>query len=139
MMSRFETLLEELGAVFELKLHTDRKGACSIQVRPNLVVQLQPDPSQEALWIFTLVAETPAGKFREEIFKEALKANGLAGPRPGVFGYLQNTNQLTLSQKYPFDILNGERLSGLLGAFLELAEKWQEAIQQGRTSPPGAA
>lgn len=139
MMSLFEILLEELGKVFELKLHTDRKGACSIQVRPNLVVQLQPDPSQEGLWIFALLAEIPPGKFREEVLKEALKANGLATLRPGVFGYVQNTNQLALSQKYPFEILDGERLCGLLGAFLDLAEKWQDALQQGRAAPFGGS
>lgn len=135
MITQFEELLHQLGAVFELKLHVDRQNACSIQIHPRLIIQLQLDPSQEHLWIFTKVAETPPGKFRENILKEALKANALPDPRPGIFGYIHSLNLLAQFQKYPLSILNGERLGGIIGAFLELAETWQEAITSGQSAP----
>lgn len=135
MIGRFEELLHQLSAVFDLKLHVDREHACSIQVHPHLILQLQLDASQENLWIFAEIAETPPGKFRENILKEALKANALPDPMPGVFGYILSTNQLAQFQKYPLSILNGERLGQLIGAFLEMAEVWQKAIVGGQSAP----
>lgn len=135
MISRFEEILDQLGHVFELKLHVDRQNACSIQITPRLIIQLQLDISQEHLWIFTKIAETPPGKFRENILKETLKANALPDPRAGIFGYILPTNQLAQFQKYPLQILNGEILGGIIGAFLEMAEIWQEAILSGQSAP----
>ncbi len=135
MIGQFEELLHELGSVFHLDLHVDRKNACSIQIHPRLIIQLQLDASQEHLWIFTKIAETPPGKFRENILKETLKANALPDPRPGFFGYIHSLNQLAQFQKYPLKILNGERLGGIIGAFLEMAESWQEAILSGQSAP----
>lgn len=135
MISRFEEILDQLGHVFELKLHVDRKNACSIQIHPHLIIQLQLDMSQEHLWLFTKVAETPPGKFRENILKETLKANALPDPRSAIFGYILSSNELAAFQKYPLGILNGEILSGLIGAFLETSSKWQEAILSGQSAP----
>lgn len=138
MISQFEELLRELGNVFHLELHVDRQHACSIQIKPELIIQLQLDSSQENLWIFAKIAETPPGRFRENILKEAMKANALPDPRPGLFGFILAANQLAQFQKYPLNILNGERLSGLMGAFLEQAESWQSAIQNGQSAPATA-
>lgn len=135
MISRFEEILDQLGHVFELKLHVDRKNACSIQIHPHLIIQLQLDMSQEHLWLFIKVAETPPGTFRENILKEALKANALPDPRALIFGYILATNELAGFQKYPLAILNGEILSGMIGAFLEMSAKWQEAILSGQSAP----
>lgn len=135
MIGRFEELLHQLGSIFELELHVDRQNACSIQIHPRLILQLQLDTSQDNLWIFTKLAETPPGKFRENILKESLKANALPDPRPGILGFILSTNHLAQFQKYPLHILNGERLSGIIGAFVEMAETWQEAILSGQSAP----
>ncbi|MBU6382850.1 MAG: CesT family type III secretion system chaperone [Verrucomicrobia bacterium] len=135
MIGRFEELLHELGSIFHLQLHIDREHACSIQVHPHLILQLQLDTSQENLWIFAEIAETPPGKFRENILKEALKANALPDPMPGIFGYILATNRLAQFQKYPLHILTAERLSQIIGAFLEMAEVWQKAIMTGQSAP----
>lgn len=135
MIGRFEELLHELSPIFELELRVDRQNACSIQIHPHLIIQLQLDTSQENLWIFTKIAETPPGKFRENILKEALKANALPDPRPGILGFVFSANQLAQFQRYPLHILNGERLSGIIGAFLEMSQAWQEAIKSGQSAP----
>lgn len=136
MTNQFEELLHELGKIFHLELHIDRSHACSIQMGDGLTVQLQPDMSQENLWIFSKLVEIPPGKFRENIFRETLKANALSDPRIAIFGYLANTNHLALFQKYPFAILNGERLAGLIGSFVEMAETWIKALASGQAAPP---
>lgn len=135
MITPFEELLHDLNRVFELNLHVDKHNACSIQIHPQLTIQLQLDLSQENLWVFAKLIEVPPGKFRENVFREALKANALPDPRIGVLCYLGLKNELALYQKYPLTILNGEKLSGFLGAFLEMADSWREAIFNGQPAP----
>lgn len=138
MIDAFEELLEGLGKAFHLSLTTDRNHACSIQIEDHLTIQLELDNSQENLFFFTKLIEIPPGKFRENVFRETLKANSLPDPRVGIFGYLAATNQIILYQRYPLKILNGERLAGLFGAFLEFGDIWRKAIASGQASPsPG--
>ena len=135
MTDRFEELLHQLGQVFQMTLHPDKLHACSLSIPPHPVILLQLDEAQESLFLFCKVIEIPPGKFRENILNEALKANGLPDPRPGVFGYIAMNNTLTLHQKYPLFLLNGERLAGFVGMILEMASAWKNAIEQGKHSP----
>ena len=137
MIGRFEEILQQLGKVFHLSLYVDRVNACSIRIHDTLTIQLQLDMSQENLWIFSKLIEVPPGKFRENVLREALRANGMPDPRVGILGYVAVSNQLALFQKYPLDVLNGELLAGFIGAFLEMAESWQQAIRNGQPAPPG--
>ncbi len=132
----FEELLQALSKVFHLPLHIDRANACSIRLHGDLVIQLQPDMTQEYLWIFAKLIEIPPGKFRENVLKEALKANALPDPRAALFAYMSAANHLVLFQKYPFKILTGERLAGLIGSLLETADQWKKAIASGQSAPP---
>jgi hypothetical protein len=138
MIDRFEELLHSLGQIFHLGLHIDREHACSLRVRGDFIIQLQLDLSQENLWIFSKLIEVTPGRFRENVFQETLKANALADPRPGILGYIADTNHLALFQKYPLNLLNGERLAGLIGAFLEMGDAWRKAIAAGNPSPPSS-
>jgi len=138
MIGRFEELLHALGKVFHLELHVDRFSACSIQVHDDLIIQLQLDASQENLWIFSKLIELPPGKFRENVLAETLKANGLPDPVAATFGYITASASLAMFQQYPLNILNGDRLAGILGSFLDMASQWRAAIAAGQTAPsPG--
>jgi len=139
MTDRFEELLSELGGVFGLKLKADKHHFCTLQVKDGLSVQLQSDAAFEKLLLISKVAELPAGKFREQVLEASLKANGLKDPRAGVFAYLAQQNQLVFFQRYPFDILNGERLAALLGPFLDEVEAWKKALTAGHSCPPNMA
>ncbi|MES2274272.1 MAG: CesT family type III secretion system chaperone [Chlamydiota bacterium] len=138
MTNVFEALLHDLGRIFNLSLHVDKYNACSIRIHENLIVQIQLDISQEHLFFFSKLVEIPPGKFRENVLQEALKANGLADPRIGIFGYMAALNFLSLYQRYPLQVLNGDRLAGLLGAFLEYGESWRKAIANGQPAPPSS-
>jgi hypothetical protein len=135
MTTPFETLLHDLGKVFHLALHTDRSNACTLQIHRELKIQLELDPTQEQLWIFCKLIEVPPGKFREEVLKEALKANDRPDPRSAIFGYIRASNHLALFQKYPLQILDGKNLSELIGTFAAIAENWRIAILRGRSAP----
>ena len=135
MMTPFEEILEKLGKILSLSLKPDHNRACAIQIKKNITIQLQSDPSEEKLLIGCKIIDLPPGKFRENVLKEVLKANGLPDPRIGTFAYIEQLNQLFLFQYYPFEILSGERLSSLLGPFIQMAESWKEAIASGKASP----
>lgn len=134
MTDRFSELLSELGRIFSLTLSPDKYNACSIEVAP-LTIQLELNPTQENIILFTKIIDLPPGRFRENTLGEALKVNSLPDPRPGIFGYIARTNHLALYQTYPVSILNGDRLSCLFGAFFELGESWHRSIQNGQSSP----
>lgn len=135
MKDRFEELLEELGKIFELSLHPDSIGACSIQILPHLKLQIQLDTSQENVFLFSKIIQVPPGRFQEEVMKEALKTNNLPDPRPGTLGFFDKSSHLTLHQLYPLSTLNGDQLAGLIGAFIEMVELWYQAIDHGKTAP----
>ena len=135
MTDPFQELLHQLGKVFHLALHVDKHHACSIRVFDTLTLQLQLDISQEHLLLFAKIAEVPPGRFRENVMREALKANDLPDPAIAIFCYLASTNQLALYQRYPISLLDGEKLAGLAGAFIETAKSWQEAIAHGQSAP----
>ncbi len=137
MLDRFDELIQGLAKVFHMPLHVDRNHACAIQVRKGLVVQLQSDAAQERLLITCKVAELPPGKFRENVLREALKANGMPDPLVGLFSYVERTNHLFFFQRYPLDVLSGERMAGLMGPFIQAAEAWKHAIEHGLPGPPG--
>ncbi len=136
MIDRFHEILQLLGQELGLTLHTDRNHACALQINEGLIVQMESDSAQERLLIASQIIEVPPGKFRENVLKEALKANALADPLVGIFAYIAKINQLVLYQYYPFDILNAQRLAGLLAPFIQTAEKWRNAIASGSPGPP---
>ncbi len=138
MTDRLTELLESLGSILNISLTPDKYNACSIEI-PPIRIQLQLDSTQEKLLMFAKIIALPPGKFRENVLAEALKANGLSDPRPGIFCYIANTNHLALYQSYPLFILNGERLAGLFGSFFELGSAWHDSIQKGQiitVTPP---
>jgi hypothetical protein len=131
MSDYFGDLLAELGKIIHLPLVPDKSNACSIAIDP-LIIQMELDKSQEHLFLFAKIIELPPGKFRENILCEALKNNGMGDPRAGVFGYIALTSHLALYQMYPITMLNGETLSGLLGAFFDMGSAWHSAISHGQ-------
>jgi hypothetical protein len=135
MIDRFQEILHALGEELNIPLEPDRNHACAIQVKPGLIVQLESDLSQEKLLILSPIIEVPPGKFRENVLREGLKSNALPDPRIGILSYIPKINKLVLFQYYPFDILTAERLAGLLGAFIETAGKWRDAITTGNSGP----
>jgi Tir chaperone family protein CesT len=135
MISEFERLISDLGALFNLKLHVDKAGACSLLFPHDIVIQLQLDSAEEKIFLFCKVFDLSAGKFRENILAEALTANAQQGPLPGILAYLNASNQLALFQSYPLTIVNGERLAAFFCNFLQMAESWKKALLDGRSAP----
>ena len=135
MTDPFETLIDQLGAILNIKLHVDHNHACALKIHQKLIIQLQMDTAQEKLLMASMICELPPGKFRENVLAEALKANNLPDPRTGTLGYLAINSHLTLHQSYPINSLDGAKLEMLLASFIDYAELWRVTIAKGQSSP----
>lgn len=134
MIDRVEELLKELGFQIQLPLHLDNQRSCHLNVNDQLHVRLKVDDSQERILISTSIHELPAGFYRENIFKEALK-NNHHYPRTAIFAFSTKLNQLVLFQYLSLIYLNGEKLAHFLEEFILLADKWRVAIANGEPAP----
>ena len=134
-MDRFEELLKELGEVIDVPLHLDKHRACKINVNHFLNVQLEGDPLKERILMAAFLCDVPAGKFRENVFKDALKINNLY-PRIGTLAYSQRNNKLALFEYVYFHDLNAKKLSEILSKFIDRGTLWKTAIEKkGQSSP----
>lgn len=133
MIDRFEELLRELSVQLDTTLHLDKIGACSLKIDEQFHVQIECDPHQERVLIATFICELPPGKFRENILKDALKANH-PFPQNGTLAYSDRNNQLALFSYLPFTNLTGRKLSEFLNAFVEKTGQWRSAVDAGQTS-----
>jgi len=135
MIDRFEEVLHLFGQSLNISLHVDKNNACAIQVK-GIIVQMQADFSHEKLLVGCKIIEVGPGRFRENVLREALKANGQPDPRVGIFAYIAPINTLFLFQEYPFDLLTtGERIAALLSPFIKTCTEWKQAIQNGQPAP----
>lgn len=127
----FSTLLEDLGKLMNMKLAPDSHGACMIKSQTGLMVHMEPDSAGERLMIISDLGTPPPGRYRENLFREALKANGLPMPRQGIFCYSKKKDSLVLFDTLLLDDLTGQLISDFLTPFMQKADLWRLAIPKG--------
>lgn len=128
----FESLLGELAKALDIgELRPDEHNSCLIHFQNGVEIQIEPYNKGDDLLLVADLGEVPAGRFREDVFKEALKANGLPWPRQGVFAYSDQSNHLLLYKMMPLKDLNGEKIANFMGPYLEKVQKWKESLERG--------
>ena len=132
----FADVLNELGDELDIDVEADLHGVCTIMINEKVKVQLEVDVTGESILMASLVTELPPGKFRERILKDALKANYQVEENHGTLSYTGPDNALVLSLTIPMHGLNGKELYEHLSIFVERAQGWQKAIDDGFPSPP---
>ena len=133
MSEAFAKKVDELGQKFNLDLAPDVLGACSILIDEKLTVQLELDESETKILIGSFLCEMPPGKFRENVFSAALKANNML-PRIGMFAYDEKSNSILLFDYVDVEI-EIEKLFALFAQFIDKAVAWKEAIESGSYAP----
>lgn len=128
----FTALLDELGPLIKIQgLHPDEKNSCLIEFKNGLKLQLEPDSREEFLMIAVKFDHLSAGRYLENLFREALKANGMPLPRYGIFAYGKKSDCLILCDRLHTKDLTGQKVFDHLTPFLEKALVWKEAISRG--------
>ncbi len=128
----FSTLLEELGEELKIKdLHPDANQSCLIKFPTGIDIQIEPDKEGKFLIAAIKFETLPKGRYRETIFKEALKANGMPYPRYGTFAFIRKTEQLMLFETYYLQDLTGQKLFEQLKPFSEKGLSWKNSLSRG--------
>ena len=99
-------------------------------------IHIEADPMEEFIIIGAYIAELPPGKFREAILKDALKSNFNVNKNAGILSYMGRENILTLHTKIALGSLSIDTLMHCLKHLTKRARAWQDAINEGRSSPP---
>jgi len=132
----FGSLLQELAHSLEIdELHPDRNNSCLFTLKSGQKLQLELDRSTQFLIIGADLGVVPPGKYRENLFREALKANDLTPPLHGILAFSQKSDSMILFEKISIRDLTGEKIAGEITPFAEKATLWSEAIKNG-TIPP---
>lgn len=128
----FGHLLEELGKEIGITgLEPDSNNACVIKFPNKVVVQIEIDRTRTFLILATELGVIPPGKYRENVFKEALISNGQNPPRNGDFSFSPKKDLLVLMQYLSLNDLKGDKVAQELIPFIEKAKSWKEALLRG--------
>jgi hypothetical protein len=134
-MDRFQKLLNELGQLINLPLHLDKNHACKLSINNLLHIQIEMDTAQERILIGSFICDVASGKFREEIFRKALKING-SFPRIGTLAFSPRNNQLFLFHYLAITQLSADAFASFLAQFIDTADQWRSSIENGQPGPP---
>lgn len=128
----FGALLQELGKMLKIPhLQPDQNNSCLIKFNNGLSIQLELDKGGYFLLIGCDLGPVPPGRYRENVFREALMANGMPYPRYGDFSYSRKSDHLLLTSRLPIKDLNGEKIALELTPFIEKANNWQNSLSRG--------
>lgn len=128
----FTSLLDELSIPMKIKdLKPDSNNSCLIKFKTGVEIQLELDTSEEFLLIGTSFGPLRPGRYRENIFREALKANGMPAPRYGIFAYSKKADNLIMFDKLHLKDLTGMKIFDHIKPFTEKALVWKEALARG--------
>lgn len=128
----FDSLLNELGEAMDIKgLAPDANNSCLIGFESGIEIQIEPYSKGDFLLICCDLGRIPPGRYREDVFREALKSNGLPHPRYGTFAYSEQSDHLILFGLLSYKELNGEKIASFVYPFKEKAERWKAALERG--------
>ncbi|MCE5293430.1 MAG: CesT family type III secretion system chaperone [Chlamydiales bacterium] len=127
----FASVLEDLGKIMNMRLAPDSHGACQIKSLTGLMVHMEPDTAGERIMIISDLGVPAPGRYRENLFREALKANGLPMPRQGIFSYSKKKDSLVLFDTLFMNELTAQKMSDFLTPFMQKADLWRQAIPKG--------
>jgi hypothetical protein len=132
-MNLFEELLKELSPLVGFPLHIDHHHVCCLWAGDTLKVQIEQN-KEGHITLAAFLSELGPGKFREEVFKESLKANGQFIPG-GVLSFSSKNNQLVLHHFVLREIMNAQNVFESMTALIHYGLQWQTALNEGKTAP----
>lgn len=128
----FANLLEDLGKLLKIQdLHPDDNQSCLVNFSDQISIQFELDRSLHYFMIICKLGPLAKGRYRENVFREALKSNGLTPPRHGDFAYSEKADQLVMIEMLPLDTLNADKIADNLTGFKEKALQWKTALSRG--------
>lgn len=131
---QFGTLIQELAKALGYNISVDVEDSCALPLPNGMVVQMEIADQQEFFIMAAEVGNVPIGRYRENIFREAMLYNGLT-ERVGTFAYSEIDDVMMLFREMPLQNLNGEKIAMALIPLSKKASTWNKAITQGEMPP----
>ena len=130
----FGLLLQDLGKLLHIsKLEPDSNNSCLINFPGQISIQMEVDRSGNFLILGCDIGTLPPGRYRELVFREALRSNGLPPPHFGEFCYSKQADKLMLMQQIPMKEIHADKIQSVITPMLEKAKYWKETISRGDT------
>lgn len=129
----FESLLEETSQAMGVPMKSNANDTCVFSAPNGMKIQMEVDEEETQFLILAEIGQVPIGKYRENLFKDALIANANPPPRVGRFAYSEQSEMLLMFEHLSVKNLNGQKISDYLQPFIEKAHKWQQALLRGET------
>jgi len=129
----FDDLIEHLSEDLNTSLVPDQEQTVSILIDDHLRLQIEMDDQDKRFFFLIYIYELPAGKFRENVFISALRANHLP-IRIGELGFFSEENYFTF-HKFLSNDTPKEEITETLNEVIYVAEKWKKALDSGRSEP----
>lgn len=131
-MNPFEDLIRDLGKMMNLQLAPDAHQSCLITFpQDEISVQIDLDTNAEKILVGTQLDLPPPGPYRNKIFVQALRVNGMSQTPRGMLAFSEKNGTLVLFQFLSLASLNGEKLFHFLRSFCDHAKIWKEALTRG--------
>jgi hypothetical protein len=129
---QFEALLSEVGHALKIpELQPDRNNSCLIKMPLGIDIQMEMHPRSQEFVLGSDLGEVPMGRYRENIFTEALKANGMPYPQHGILAYSTKSGHMVLYEIFHTRDLTGQRIADEIPLFVEKAQMWKDALEKG--------
>jgi hypothetical protein len=125
--TQLQGILKEFETYFNCPLVTDEQESCLIKM--SIGVDVQIEINRYGAVLIGCRLGSVLGKYRDQLFKEAMKSNYLFPPHTGVFGYSQKSKNLILFILVDSKNINTEIINELLTPFIAKAKIWIEAIK----------
>lgn len=132
-MSRlYEDLLTDIGNQIDIPgLKPDSNNSCIVKLKTGVKVQLEMDQTEKYFVVGSDLGEVPLGRYRENLFRAALIANGILPPRYGIIAFSKKANKLIIFERFLANSVNANQVLEFLEPFSQKAETWRDAIGRG--------
>lgn len=126
------SLLKELGEKIGIpNLEPTSNNNITLSLKGKINVVLQQHETEPYLIISFEIIEIPAGRFRENILREALKFNGLNQLHAGIFAFSKKTQKLILFDMLNMNEISGDQVNTVMQSLADRSLTWKEALNQG--------
>lgn len=134
--SQFGSILKAFEQFFGCPLVPDERNSCLLDMEEaGISLQIEFDKSGQIL-MGTRLGVLQMGRYRDDVIKEALKANHTENLSSGIMAFSRKSNQLILFTKLHPDRISPSQLEQLLPPFIARAKQWKEIIAQGKAPVP---
>lgn len=124
-------MIKEFGLKIGVDLRPDANQSCRLDFGTAAFVQIDLDATADQILIGSNLGRLNPGPYREQVLKQALRANYMSKKPRGTLGFSERNDTLILFQYFPLALLTADKLSSFLTIFQEYADVWGRALKDG--------